>query len=84
MLNMSVELTLEWEQPQSDKITSYEIYITSSSPCAYDGFIEREGTVVDGSLTKFTQTFSALLADQNTPMLVLVIINTVEICITMC
>ena len=76
MLNMTVELTIEWDHPQSESITSYEIYTTSSFPCAYDLLRERAGTVVDGSLTKFNQTFSALLADQNTPMLVLVTINT--------
>ena len=76
MLNMTVELIIEWDHSLSDKITSYEIYTTSSFPCAYDRFRERAGTVVDGSLTKFSQTFSALLADQNTPMLVLVTIST--------
>ena len=76
MLNMSVELTLEWDHPQSESITSYEIYTTSNNSfvCAYDHFGERVGTVVNGSLTNFSQTFSILVADQDTPMLVLVII----------
>ena len=76
MLNMSVELTLEWDHPQSESITSYEIYTPSNNSfvCEYDHFRER-GTVVNGSLTKFSQTFSALVADQDTPMLVLVIIT---------
>ena len=73
MLNMSVELSLDWDQPQSEQITSYEIYTTSSFVCAYDRFRERAGTVVNGSLTKFSQTFSTLVADQDTPILVLVI-----------
>ena len=73
MLNMSVELSLDWVQPQSELITSYEIYSTGNFVCAYDHFGERAGTVVDGSLTNFSQTFSALVADQDTPMLVLVI-----------
>ena len=73
MLNMSVELSLDWDQPQSEQITSYEIYTTSNFVCAYDRFGERAGTVVDGNLTKFSQTFSALVADPNTPILVLVI-----------
>ena len=73
MLNMSVELSLDWDQPQSEQITSYEIYTTGSFVCAYDRFGERAGTVVDGSLTKFSQTFSALVEAPNTPMLVLVI-----------
>ena len=73
VLNMSVELSLDWDQPQSEQITSYEIYTTSSFVCAYDHFGERAGTVVDGSLTNFSQTFSVLVADQDTPMLVLVI-----------
>ena len=77
MLNMSVELSLDWDQPQSELITSYEIYTTSNNNfvCAYDHFGERAGTVVNGSLTKFSQTFSALVEAQNTPMLVLVIIT---------
>ena len=72
MLNMSVELSLDWDQPQSEQITSYEIYTTGSFVCTYDRFGERAGTVVNGSLTKFGQTFSALVADPTAPMLVLV------------
>ena len=86
MLNMSVELSLDWDQPQSQLITSYEIYTTSNSSfvCVYDRFGERVGTVVDGSLTKFSQTFSAVVADQDTPMLVLVIINRNSAYSTLC
>ena len=73
MLNMSVELSLDWDQPQSEQITNYEIYTTGSFVCAYDHFGERVGTVVNRSLTKFSQIFSAVVADQDTPMLVLVI-----------
>ena len=78
MLNMSVELTIEWDHPLSESITSYEIYTTSNNSylCAYDRFGERVGTVVNGSLTNFSQTFSTLVADQDTPMLVLVIRST--------
>ena len=76
MLNMSVELTLDWDQPQSEKITNYEIYTPSSYLCAYEHFGEKVGTVVNGNLTEFNQTFSTSVHYQDTSftMLVLVIL----------
>ena len=74
MLNMTVELTLDWAPPFR-KTSGYEIYIATSLFCTYDHYGERAGTVVNKNLTDFSQTFSVLVADHETRILVMVIMN---------
>ena len=85
MLDMSMELSLDWVQPQFEsQISNYEIYTTSSFVCPYDRYGKIVGTKVDGSSTNFSGSFHALVAAPDTPVLVLVSINTYSVFHLLC